>query len=71
MSEKEAPGYYDVVCRPMDLATIKNRVDKGVSLLAVPCHLSATLCLCTANQDNRGLPTGRSAHVSERVDVQQ
>jgi sorbitol-specific phosphotransferase system component IIC len=31
VSEKEAPGYYDVVRRPTDLATIKAKLESGVS----------------------------------------
>jgi hypothetical protein len=29
VSESEAPGYYDVVKKPMDMATMKSKIEKG------------------------------------------
>ena len=64
VSEKEAPGYRDVVYRPTDLTTIKANLENGVGSwlhAVVECVRARGVsvwpfCVAADSENDRGLP---------------
>ena len=46
VSEKDAPNYRSMVCRPMDLGTVKARLSDGVGVLAPRGGSTGTRVAC-------------------------
>lgn len=56
MTEEEAPGYFDVIKQPMDLSTIKERLNSGVRicpLSVVPSSYRVRMHLWTTTRCSR------------------